>query len=52
LTDAHNEQHKTICVEILAWFDDDREEFLAHIMMGDETWLHHFKPETKRQLME
>jgi hypothetical protein len=35
LTDTHKEQ-KAICTELLAWFHDDGEEFLAHIMMGDE----------------
>ena len=26
--------------------------FLQELVMGDETWLHHFEPETKRQSME
>jgi hypothetical protein len=30
------------------WWQD----FVAHVMTGNETWLHHFKPETKRQSME
>ena len=27
-------------------------QFLERIVMGDETWIHHYKPETKRQSME
>jgi hypothetical protein len=47
LTDAHKKQHKTICVELLTRFDDNTEGFLACIITRDETWLHHFKSETK-----
>jgi hypothetical protein len=28
------------------------DEFLSRIVTGDETWLHHFEPETKIQSME
>jgi hypothetical protein len=28
------------------------DDFLARIVTGDETWLHHIEPETKRQSME
>jgi hypothetical protein len=28
------------------------EAFLSQIVTGDETWIHHFEPETKRQSME
>jgi hypothetical protein len=30
------------------WWQD----FVAHVVIGYETWLHNFKPETKRQSME
>jgi hypothetical protein len=28
------------------------EEFLSRIVIGDETWVHHYEPESKRQSME
>lgn len=52
LTDAHKDQRRTICSEVLGRFDDDGPDFLGRIVTGDETWLHHFDPETKRQSME
>jgi len=52
LTDAHKEQRRTICSELLGRFDVDGPDFLGRIVTGDETWLHHFDPETKRQSME
>jgi histone-lysine N-methyltransferase SETMAR len=52
LTDGHKERRKAICSELVARFDADGDEFLGRIVTGDETWLHHFDPETKRQSME
>jgi hypothetical protein len=31
---------------------EGKEEFLSRIVTGDETWLHHYEPESKRQSME
>jgi hypothetical protein len=28
------------------------EEFLSRIVKGDETWVHHYEPESKRKSME
>jgi hypothetical protein len=28
------------------------EEFLSRMVTGDETWVHHYEPESKRQSME
>jgi hypothetical protein len=28
------------------------EEFLGRIVTGDETWVHHYEPESERQSME
>jgi hypothetical protein len=28
------------------------EEFFSRIVTGDETWVHHYEPESKRQSME
>lgn len=52
LTDAHKNTRKTVCSELLAQYEDGGDDFLARIVTGDETWLHHFEPETKRQSME
>jgi hypothetical protein len=37
---------------MLACYDAEGDNFLSTIVIGDETWIHHFKPETKRQSME
>jgi hypothetical protein len=36
----------------LAQYHADGEEILACIVMGDETWLHYYEAESKRQSME
>jgi hypothetical protein len=33
-------------------FDAEGEAFMPQIVTGDETWAHHYQPETKRQSME
>jgi hypothetical protein len=52
LTDAHKETRKTVCGELLAQYENGGYDFPARIVTGDETWLHHFEPETKRQSVE
>lgn len=52
LTNDHRLQRKAISSELLERFNADGENFLAKIVTGDETWAHHFEPETKRQPME
>jgi hypothetical protein len=52
LTDALKEQWKTICSELLEWFENVGDNFLTRIVTGDETWLHYYEPETKRQSVE
>lgn len=52
LTDNDKERRKAICSELVARFDADGDKFLGRIVTGDETWLHHFDPESKRQSME
>ena len=51
LTADHKIQRKVIASE-LKHFQIDGEAFLARIITGDESWVHHFAPETKRQSME
>ena len=52
LTIEHRRQTKAICSELLERFDAEREAFLSRIVTGDETWAHHYEPETKRQSVE
>ena len=52
LTTEHRRQRKAICSELLEHFDAEGEAFLFRIVTGDETWAHHYEPETKTQSME
>ena len=45
-------QKKMACEENLALNAMDSESFLGHIVTCDETYAHHFEPETKRQSMQ
>ena len=52
LTDQNKETRKTIASEHFQRFQLEGEEFLEKIVTGDETWVHFFEPESKRQSME
>jgi hypothetical protein len=52
LATEHRRQRKDICSELLNVFDAEGEDVLYRIVNGDETWAHHYEPETKRQSME
>jgi transposase len=52
LTEEHKEQRKIICSELLARYEAEGDDFLSTIVTDDETWIHHFEPETKMQSME
>ena len=52
LTIDHKIQRKAISSELLQRFETDGEAFLSRIITGDESWVHHFAPETKRQSLE
>jgi hypothetical protein len=47
LTTEHRRQRKDICSELFESFDTEGEAFLSRIVTGDETWDHHYEPETK-----
>ena len=51
LTKAHKQSSLVACSELLEYCHSDK-TFLQQIVTGDETWVHHFEPESKRQLME
>lgn len=47
---AHREQRKMICYDLLELSENEGDNFLAHIVTGDETWLHHYESERDHQL--
>jgi histone-lysine N-methyltransferase SETMAR len=48
LTEEHEEQRQIICSELLDRYEAEDDDLLSTIITGDETWIHHFEPETKR----
>ena len=46
----HNRQH--ICSSLLERYNREGDNFLNRIITGDETWVHHYELETKRQSMQ
>lgn len=52
LKDVHKETRKATATNFLHLQDSGGEGFQLHIGMGDETWVHHFEPKSKQQLMD
>jgi histone-lysine N-methyltransferase SETMAR len=52
LTDEHKMNRVQTSTTFLARYNDEGEDFLARIVTGDETWVHHYEPESKRQSLE
>lgn len=52
LTEDHKRQRMEASREFLDRYAEEGEEFLNSIVTGDETWVSHFTPETKRQSLE
>jgi len=52
LTEDHKGQQKAITSELLQRYRHEGDDFLHRIVTGDESWFHHFEPETKQQSME
>ena len=52
LTDAQKKRRADISQELLNEYRADPDGFLGHIVTQDETWVHHFDPETKMQSMQ
>ena len=52
LSDEMKAERVRISRELLERFEKEDEDFLKKINTGDETWVHHYEPETKRQSME
>jgi len=52
LTQEHKEHRMQVCQELLNQYEAEGDSFLDRIITGDETWCHHYEPESKRQSME
>jgi hypothetical protein len=50
LTAQHKQQHMDVVIQFLQRYEDP--SILERIVTDDETWIHHYKPESKRQSME
>ena len=52
LTAEHKRKRVEICQHLLNRYNNEGKEFLSRILTGDEMWVHHYEPESKRQSME
>ena len=52
LTEVHEQTRVDICQKHLDLYGNERDIILGRIITGDETWIHHYEPESKRQNME
>ena len=52
LTVEMKAQRKRICTQLLERFTHDGERFLWSIITGDDSWVHHYDPESKMQSMK
>jgi histone-lysine N-methyltransferase SETMAR len=52
LTDELKRRRLDICKELLVRYQSEGDTFMTSIVTGDETWVHHHEPETKRQSMQ
>jgi len=52
LSDDHKHARQTICQEHLDRHDRKGDAFLHRIATGDESWVYHYEPESKRQSMQ
>jgi len=52
LTDAHKETRLQISQQLKIRYSTEGEGFFKRIVTCDETWIHHYEPESKRQSIE
>lgn len=52
LTEVHKTKRLASALTFLERYSDEGDEFLSQIVTGDETWVAHVTPESKRQSME
>jgi hypothetical protein len=51
LTAQHKQQHVEVATRFRQRYEEDP-GILERIVTGDETWVHHYEPESKGQSME
>ena len=51
LTVVHKRQRVEVVTQFARRYEEDP-SFLERIVTGDETWVHHYDPDSKRQSME
>ena len=49
-TEGCKRKRLDVCARHLALYREEGDNFLQHIVTGDETWIHHHEPESKRQM--
>lgn len=52
LTEENKQQRQKCCERLLQRYREEGDDFLFNIVTGDETWVHSYDPEEKRQSME
>ena len=52
LTEERKRERLDVCSRHLARSRKKGDNFLQQIVTGDETWVHHYEPESKRQSMQ
>ena len=52
LTEQQKRNHQHIYSSLLERYNREGDNFLNRIITGDETWVHYYEPETKRQSMQ
>src|SRR6476661_1813694 len=52
LTDELKLNRLNVCEQMLERYKNEGEQFMNSIVTGDESWAHHYEPETKRQSMQ
>jgi hypothetical protein len=48
----HKTDRKAISSKLLAHYHTEGQTFLSQIVTADETWIHHFELQTRRQSMQ
>jgi hypothetical protein len=52
LSPPQKQNRVLISKEIFDLFKEGKEAFLSKVVTGDETWIHHWDPETKQESMQ
>lgn len=52
LTDQHKKNRMASALSFLTQYHEDGDEIFDRIVTGDETWIHHYTPEKKRQSLQ